>query len=54
MFISESLCVCTKDIWHHQPALLSALTFSKDKEGARERKGDAFEIEQNTNDTFRL
>lgn len=32
MFISESLCGCTKDIWHHQPAQLSALIFSKDKE----------------------
>lgn len=52
MFISESLCVCTKDIWHHQLAQLSALTFSKDKERAREQKGDASEIEQNTNDTF--
>lgn len=51
MFISESLCGCTKDIWHHQPAQLSALTFSKDKE--REQKGDAFEMEQYTNDTFR-
>lgn len=53
MFISESLCVCTKDIWHHQPTQVSALTFSKDKGRAREQKGDAFEIEQNTNDTFR-
>ena len=45
--------MCTKDIWHHQPAQLSALTFSKDKEEVREPKGDVFEIEQNTNDTFR-
>ena len=48
-----SLCVCTKDTWHHEPVQLSALTFSKDKERARAQKGDAFEIEQNTNDTFR-
>lgn len=53
MLISKSLCVYTKDIWHYQPAQLSALTFSKDKERAREWKGDAFEMEQNTNDTFR-
>lgn len=46
------MCVCTEDIWHHQLAQLSALTFSKDKERAREQKGDASEIEQNTNDTF--
>lgn len=53
VFISEFLCVCTKDIWHHQPSQFSALTFSKDKERVREQKGDVFEIEQNTNDTFR-
>lgn len=46
-----SLCVCTKDIWHHQPAQLGALTFSKDR--VREQKGDESEIEQCTNVTFR-
>lgn len=44
----------TKDMWHHQPTQLSALAFSKDKERAREQKGDVFEIEQNTNGTCRL
>lgn len=36
MFIPESLPVPTMDTGHHQPAQLSALIFSKDKEGEKE------------------
>lgn len=46
MFISDSVCGCAKDIWHHQPAHLCPVPFSKDEE--RESKKEMHLKQSNT------